>query len=107
VPDEREITIEEDGQVVSSATVSAPDEDNEATAQVHVAPGHLPPGTRQNMAAAIHQTVTEDAAERLTAVVPRGDSELVEKISEQLSDAELRAAGATSIIRGQVRPGSC
>ena len=107
MPDEREIRIEEDGQVVSSATVSAPDENNEARAQVHVAPGHLPAGTRQKMAAAIHQTVTEDEAERLTAALPRGDAELVEEISQHLSDAELRAAGATSIIRGQVRPGSC
>jgi hypothetical protein len=106
VPDERQIRIEEDGRLLSQATVSAPDENNEARAQVHVAAGQLPSGTRQKMADALHEAVTEDEAEALTAAVPRGDAELVEGIKEHLSGAELRAAGASSIIRGQLKPGS-
>jgi hypothetical protein len=106
VPDERQISIEEQGRVVSHATVSAPDENKEATAQVHVESGQLPPGTRRRMADAIHEAVTEDQAEHLTAAVPRGDAELVEGLAEHLSDAELRSAGATSIVRGHVKPGS-
>ena len=106
MPDERQIRIEQDGRLLSRATVSAPDENNEARAQVHVAPGQLPSGTRQRMADAVHEVVTEDEAERLTAAVPRGDAELVERIRDHLSDAGLRACGTTSIIQGQIKPGS-
>lgn len=107
MPEDRQLSFEEDGRVVSSATVYAPDEQNEARAQVHMAPGQLPAGTRQQVAKAIHEAVTEDQAEHLTAAVPRGDAELVEGISADLSNPQIHAAGATSIIRGQVRPGSC
>jgi hypothetical protein len=106
VPEDRQISIEEDGRVLSSATVSVTDDGNEARAQVHVAPGQLPVGTRQQMADAIHEAVTEDDAERLSAAVPRGDSELVEGISEYLGDPELRSAGATSIVQGTIKPSS-
>jgi hypothetical protein len=106
VPEDRHISIEEDGRVLSTATVSAPDDNNEAHAQVHMAPGHLPAGTRQQMADAICDAVTEDDAERLSAAVPRGDCELVEGISGHLADSELRAAGATSIIQGRIKPDS-
>jgi hypothetical protein len=106
VPDERNIRIEEDGRLLGQASVSPPDDSNEATAQVHVASGHLPSGTRRKMADAIHEVVTEDKAERLTAALPRGDAELVEEIKGHLSDAELRSAGATSILRGQIKPES-
>ena len=106
MPDEKHITVEEDGQVLSEATVTVGDDDKQAQAQVHVTSGHLPAGTRQKMADALHQAVTEDNAERLTASVPRGEAELVEGICEHLSDVEMRSAGATSIIEGEVKPGS-
>jgi len=104
VADEKRITVEEGGQVLSEATVSPVDENNEVRAQVHVACGHLPAGTRQRMADALHQAVTEENAERLTACVPRGEAELVEGISQKLSGVEMRSAGATSIIHGDVKP---
>lgn len=106
VPDERQISIEDHGQAVSRVTVSVPDENSEARVHVHMSSGHLPAGTRQKVADAIHEAVTEDEAERLTAAVPRGDAELVDGISDQLSDAGLRATGATSLIGGQVKPSS-
>lgn len=104
MPDSKQITVEEDGQVLAQATVSVPDENNESRAQVNVAPGHLPVGTRQKVVDAVHEAVTEDHADRLTATVPIGDAELVEGMRSNLDDVELRAAGATSIIRGAVKP---
>jgi hypothetical protein len=101
--DEKRVTVEEDGQLLSEATITAPDENKEARAQVHVASGHLPVGTHQRMADALHEAVTEDDAERLTASVPRGEPELVEGICEHLSDVEMRSAGATSFIKGEVK----
>jgi len=102
--DEKHIRVEENGQVLAQATVSPPDENNQARAQVHVAAGHLPVDTRRKLADAVREAVTEDHAERLTATVPVGDAELVERIRDHLSDVELRAAGSTSIIEGEIRP---
>ncbi len=104
--DEKHITVEGNGQILSRATVSPANENNEALAQVQVAPGHLPAGTHQRMADALHDAVTEDNAEHLTACVPRGEAELVEGIRGHLSDVELRSAGATTIIEGEVKPAS-
>ena len=101
--DFKHISVEEDGQVLAQATISMADEDGDALAQVHVAPGHIPVGTRQKVVDAVHEAVTEDQAKRLTATVPCGDAELVEGIRDHLDDVELRAAGATSIIQGDVK----
>jgi hypothetical protein len=102
--DEKHIRVEEAGSVVAQATVSVANENGEAHAQVHVAPGHLPVGTRQKVVEAVHEAVVEDQTRRLTATVPLGDAELVEGIRNHLDDVELRAAGATSIIKGDVKP---
>ena len=100
----RQIKVEEDGRLLAQADVSVSEESSEANAQVHVAPGHLPVGTRQKVADAVHDAVTENHATRLTATVPLGDAELVRGIGDRLDGVELRAAGATSIIEGAVKP---
>jgi hypothetical protein len=102
--DDTQITIEEDGQVLARATVSDADEDGESRAQVHMASGHLPVGARQKVVDAVYERVTEHHATHLTATVPCGDAELVEGIRDHLDHVELLAAGATSIIRGDVKP---
>jgi hypothetical protein len=56
------------------------------------------------VADAVHEAVVEDQTRRLTATVPLGDAELVEGLRSHLDDVELRAAGATSIIVGDVKP---
>ncbi|WP_375424934.1 hypothetical protein [uncultured Friedmanniella sp.] len=102
--DEKQITVEENGEVLARASVSVSEETHDARAQVHVAPGHLPAGTRQKMADAVHDAVSEDDGRHLTASVPLGDAELVRGLGERMQDVSLRAAGATSIIEGQIRP---
>lgn len=102
---EKQISLENDGQVVAQATVSVSEDTHDAWAQVNVAAGHVPPGTRRKMADAVHEAVVEDQAQHLTATVPLGDAELVQGLREHLEYAQLRAAGATSIIEGQVKPG--
>jgi hypothetical protein len=102
--DEKQISVEEGGSVLAEATVSVVAETGEARAQVHVASGHLPVGTRQKVADAVHEVVVEEQTQRLTATVPLGDAELVEGFRNHLDDVELRAAGATSIIVGDVKP---
>jgi hypothetical protein len=102
--EEKRIEIEQDGQVLSQATITPGEQHNEARAQVHVSSGQLPPGTRRQMADAIHDAVTQDNAEHLTACVPRGEAELVEGICDHLTEVQLRSAGSTSIIQGDVKP---
>ncbi len=102
--DDRQIRIEKDGQTLAQAVVSVAEENGEGRAQLHVASGQLPTGTRQELAAAVHEAIVEDDAQRLTASVPLGDAELVLGICEHLTDVELRAAGSTSIIKGDVKP---
>jgi hypothetical protein len=87
------------------ATIAPPDGDGEARVDVHTGSGNLPVGARQRMADTIHQVVTDDQASRMSATVPLGDAELVEGIRTHLNDVELRAAGATSIIEGNVDAG--
>ncbi|MET1006034.1 MAG: hypothetical protein ABWX96_10820 [Propionibacteriaceae bacterium] len=102
--DEREITVEGSGEVLARATVTTPDGSGEARAQVSMAPGHLPVGTRQRVADAVHEAVVADHAGHLTASVPVGDAELVDGIRDRLSDVHVRAAGASCIIEGDVDP---
>ena len=103
--DDTQIIVEDDGEVLARATVSDADGDGESRAQVEMASGHLPVGTRQKVVDAVQEAVTDHHTRRLTATVPCGDAELVEGIRDHLDHVELRAAGATSIIRGDVKPG--
>ena len=102
--DRRQISLEDGGEILAEATISAPDEASGARAEITVAPGHLPVGTRQKMADAVHEMVCDDNARHLTASVPKGDAELVDGIRGHLSDVDLRAAGASTIIHGDVEP---
>ncbi|GAA1833900.1 hypothetical protein ACFFOM_10490 [Microlunatus capsulatus] len=99
--DDKQIKVEVDGTVVAEATVTTTDA--RARAQVHVEPGHLPTGTRQQVAAAVHESAVSDGAEHLSAALPRGDAELVTEMREHLDHPELRSAGASSILEGDVR----
>ena len=102
--DQRKITVEDGGEVVAHATVVTPDGTGEALAEVSMAPGHLPIGTRQKVADAVHEAVVADHASHLTASVPQGDAELVDRIRDRLSDVHVRSAGASSIIEGDIDP---
>lgn len=102
--DMRNITVEDGGEVVAQAAITTTDGAGEARAEVSIAPGHLPVGTRQRVADAVHEAVVADHAGHLTASVPQGDAELVDGIRDHLSDVHLRAAGASCIIEGDVDP---
>ena len=99
--DDKQITVEQDGQVLSQATVSSKDNNKEVRAQVHVASGHLPAGTHRKMAEALHKAVTKDNAEHLTVSVPRGGAELVEGIRDHLNEVEIRSAGSTGVVQAR------
>src|SRR6187200_2384065 len=78
--EDRHVSIRAHGETLAEATISPPDSDGEARVDVHTESGHLPAGARQRLADAIHEVVTDDHAERISATVPMGDAELVEGI---------------------------
>ena len=100
--DDKLIQVEVDGMVVAEATLTT-SADAQAQAAVHVEPGHLPSGTRSQVATAVNEAVVAESAEHLTATLPRGDAELVTELRAHLDHASLRSAGATSILEGDVR----
>ncbi|GAA3696935.1 hypothetical protein GCM10022204_11070 [Microlunatus aurantiacus] len=102
--DSKKIHVEVDGQVLAQATIATDDEDLHSRAQVTMAPGHRPVGAGQTTADAVHEAVCEDEAVHLTATVPRGEAELIDGLRSHLTDVDLRAAGATSIIEGDITP---
>lgn len=99
----KKIQVEVDGAVLAEATIATDDQDRHSRAQVTMAPGHRPVGAGQTTADAVHHAVCEDEAVHLTASVPRGEGELVDGLRSHLTDVELRAAGSTSIVEGDVR----
>lgn len=101
--DSKNIRVEADGEIVAQATIETSEEDLYSRAQVTMSPGHRPVGAGQTAADAVHEAVCEDQAVHLTATVPRGEAELVDGLRSHLTDVELRAAGATSIIEGDIR----
>jgi len=105
MPVERQIGVVENGQLVAETTLSARDANNEMRAQITPVPGHLPVGSRQKVADAVYEAVVAGHASHLTATVPLGDAELIDGIRSHLSAVELRAAGSTCIIEGQVEEG--
>lgn len=100
----KKINVEVDGQVLAQATIATDEQDLHSRAQVTMAPGHRPVGAGRTTADAVHEAVCEDDAVHLTATVPRGEAELVDGLRSHLTEVELRAAGATSIIEGDVQP---
>ncbi len=100
--DDQQIKVEVDGSIVAEATVTT-SSDAHARAEVHVDPGILPSGTRGRVATAVHEAAVADSAEHLTAALPRGDAELMQEMRSHLDHPELRSAGASSIIEGDVQ----
>jgi hypothetical protein len=63
---------------------------------------HVRPGDRSHLVDAVMDLPEVQASERLEATVPFGDAESVERLRERTDDAELRAAGATTLLDANV-----
>ena len=100
--DQNRILLEDGGHLLAEARLSDVDPEGRVQAQVHVEPGDLPPGTRHTMADKVHDHLLTHDARHLHAAVPLGDCELIEGMTGHLSDVTLRAAGASSLIDGDV-----
>ena len=69
-----------------------------ARASLHVEPGHLPPGTRTRLVDAVLDDPLVKPSTRLTAAVPRGDGELLDRLQERCDDVQMRPAGTSVMV---------
>ena len=109
----RQVEIKDDNEhtaAVASVSVEAGPEGT-VRASMYAKSEHVRPGDRATLVDAVMDLPEVEAASRLEAAVPFGDSESLDRLRERTEDAELRAAGASTLVdanvpqsRGQ-RPG--
>ncbi len=63
---------------------------------------YVRPGDRTQLVDTVMDLPEVQASDRLEATVPFGDTESVERLLERTDDAELRAAGATTLLDANV-----
>ena len=81
-------------------SIEVSDDGQHAVVSVPGTSGHHEPGERTALAEESLSDERLDAAERVTAAVPRGDTEVLDEVRRQLHTDETRAAGATVIVEG-------
>jgi hypothetical protein len=92
--DAQRITIDDDdGRLLAEADVRAT---NEAVqAEFRVEAGHLPPGTRTKLVDAVLDLTNAEPGIPLSATLPAGDAEMLQRMRERCTTVTTRAAGAT------------
>lgn len=77
--------------------------DHEARVSMHREPGHLPVGTSARLIDAVLDHLEGQEAGHLTAALPRGDAEALERVRERCDSVEARPAGASVIVEADTR----
>lgn len=91
------VQIEDHGRVVATAEVATA-HTGTAQAAFHVAPGHLPSGTRSALVDAALDGADAQPGDRLTATAPLGDSEILDRVHDHYTEVATRSAGSTVLI---------
>lgn len=100
----REVHVQDaDGQPLASATLSTDDADI-VRASLHVGAGPLPPGTRTRLVDKLLEQPETTPGTEISAALPAGDCEIIERLQERTTDTAARRAGASTIIDGRVLP---
>ena len=98
-----QVHIEVDGHMAASAEVSSTDDPNVVRCAMHVESGHLPPGAQARLVDAVIDDPAISGASHLSASMPTGDTELIDRIRERTDSVEIRAAGATKLVEADLR----
>jgi hypothetical protein len=101
-PDSHEIAVEVDGRLAGIATVSPTDDPAVVRSAMHVESGHLPPGARAILVDAVLDDPDVRQASHLSASMPTGDTEMVDRVRERADAVELRATGATKLVEADL-----
>jgi hypothetical protein len=101
-PDSHEIAVEVDGRLAGIATVSPTNDPAVVRSAMHVESGHLPPGARSSLVDAVLDDPEVRHASHLSASMPTGDTEMVDRVRERADQVELRATGATKLVEADL-----
>jgi hypothetical protein len=93
-----DIAVLIDGHLAGIATVSSTDDPAVVRSALHVESGHLPPGARSSLVDAVLDDPDVRRASHLTASMPTGDTEMVDRVRERTDVVQLRATGATKLV---------
>jgi hypothetical protein len=97
----QQVSVTSEGRMVAWATVGLRT-DNQVFANVHVEPGHLPPGTREMLIDRLMMVVSSLTLRHLELVLPMGDGELLGALNQQCDRVAVRPAGATCLVSADV-----
>ena len=101
-PNPHQIQIEVDGHLAAVADVSSTGDPAVVRCAMHVESGHLPPGTRSRLVDAVLDDPQVSGASHLSASMPAGDTELVDRIRESADAVETRRTGATKFVEADL-----
>lgn len=96
------IAMDDDGRLVATADLQTDPESGVLRAQLHVEAGHQRPGTGGKLVDAVLARAASGRAVRLLATISAGDAEVLERLRERCEDVQIRAAGATVIVEGNL-----
>jgi hypothetical protein len=101
-PETHEIAVETDGRLAASAKVSRTDDPAVVRCAMHVESGHLPPGARASLVDAVLDDPQVRHASHLSASMPTGDTEMIDRVRERTDSVTLRATGATKLVEAEL-----
>jgi len=84
-------------------SIDVSEDGTQAGVSIPGASGHHEPGARAEVTKDALSDERLDRAEKVTAAVPRGDTEALDEAQRQLRTESTRAAGATIIVEGSKR----
>ena len=102
----RRVEVKDGEQTVAAAEVTT-SQGPEGTVQasLYAISGHVAPGHRGRLVDAIMDLPEVQDSEHLSAAVPLGDSESLQRLRERAQDMTTRAAGSTAMVEAEVPPG--
>jgi hypothetical protein len=93
----------DDGRLLAVARIDLLDGDV-ARAALHVAPGHLPVGTRSRLVDAVFDDPDVRARHQVQITLPLGDFEILDRVRQRGVIATFRAAGSTCLVEAELPP---
>jgi len=103
-PEASHIEVKDDNDQTAAVAAVSADSGPEGTVRtsMYAKSEHVRPGDRASLVDAVMDLPEVQAADRLEASVPFGDAESVERLRERTDNAELRAAGASTLLDANV-----
>jgi len=99
-----EIKDDSDHTVAEAEVTTAEGPEGTVRASVHAQSGHVKPGRRASLVDAVMDLPEVQTSDRMEAAVPYGDGESLNRLRERTEDSQARAAGATTLLDGNIPP---